>query len=63
MIHLANDPDATRHGWRASQEAAKGCSFEYPRSRGRHAWPFPSRYADRPAPENASKTSRPGDSQ
>jgi hypothetical protein len=54
MIHLANDPNATRHGWRPSQEAGKGRSFE--RGCGRHAWPFPSRYTERPASDNGTKT-------
>ena len=57
MIHLANDPNATRHGSRPSPEEGKGRSFEHSHSRGRHAWPFPSRYTDRPAPQKAAKNS------
>ena len=57
MIHLANDPNATRHGWRPSPDEGKA-RFEYSRSRAGHAWPFPSRHTDRPAPQNGSKTSQ-----
>lgn len=56
MIHLANDPNASRHGWRPSLEDGKGRSFEHSRSRGRHAWPFPSRDTDLPTPQNAAET-------
>lgn len=56
MIHLANDPNATRHGWRPSQDEGKS-RFEHSRSRAAHVWPFPSRHTDRPAPQNGSETS------
>ncbi|MDB5945456.1 MAG: hypothetical protein JWQ33_482 [Ramlibacter sp.] len=57
MNHLANDPNASRMGYRPVQNESKGRSFDHPRSRGGHAWPFLSRYAGRPAPQNASKNS------
>ena len=60
MIHLANDPNASRMGYRPGQNESQGRSFEHPRSRGGHAWPFLSRHAGRPVPQDASKNS--GDS-
>ena len=57
MIHLANDPNAGRAGYQPAQNENKGRSIDHPRSRGGHAWPFLSRYAGRPAPQNASRTS------
>jgi hypothetical protein len=57
MIHLANDPNASRMGYQPSLGENKGRSLDHPRSRGGHAWPFLSRYAGRPAPQNASKNS------
>ena len=55
MIHLANDPNASRMGHRPAQTDNQGRSLEHPRSRGGHAWPFPSRHAGRPVPQGASK--------
>lgn len=56
MIHLANDPNASRMGYHPAHSEAKGRSFDHSRSRGGgHAWPFPSRYAGRPAPPDALK--------
>ncbi len=60
MIHLANDPNASRMGYRPGQNESQGRSFEQARCRGGHAWPFLSRDAGRPAPQGASKN--PGDS-
>ena len=60
MIHLANDPNASRMGYRPGQNESQGRDFAHPRSRGGHAWPFLSRHAGRPAPQDASKN--PGDS-
>ena len=56
MIHLANDPNAGRAGYQPAPSDSKGRSTDHPRSRGSHAWPFPSRYALRPAPQNAART-------
>ena len=56
MIHLANDPNASRMGLRPSQAENQGRSFDHARSRGGHAWPFLSRHSGRPAPQTASKT-------
>ena len=56
MIHLANDPNAGRPGYQPAQSESKGRSIDHPRSRGGHAWPFPSRYAARPAPQNTTQS-------
>ena len=56
MIHLANDPNAGRPGYQPAQSESKGRSIDHPRSRGGHAWPFPSRYAVRPAPANTARS-------
>lgn len=55
MIHLANDPNASRMGYRPGQNDSQGRRFEHPRSGGGHAWPFLSRHTGRPAPQDASK--------
>lgn len=56
MIHLANDPNASRMGYRPAQTESQGRSFDHPRSRGGHAWPFLSRHSGRPAPQAGAKT-------
>lgn len=56
MIHLANDPNASRMGNRPAQTENEGRSFVHPRSRGGHAWPFLSRHSGHPAPQGASRT-------
>ena len=55
MIQLANDPNASRTGWRAASE--KGAAHE-PRRRSGPAWPFLSPHARRPAPQEAAKPNR-----
>lgn len=55
MIHLANDPNASRMGSRPAQSESLGRSFDHTRSRAGHAWPFLSRHSGRPAPQTASK--------
>ncbi|HSI55221.1 MAG: hypothetical protein ACAH21_11985 [Ramlibacter sp.] len=55
MIQLANDPAASRAGSRAPEEQAKAQAFDARRSRTGHAWPFPSRYAQRPARQESQK--------
>jgi hypothetical protein len=55
MIHLANDPNASRMGMRPGPNESKGRSFDHPRTRGGHAWPFLSRHAGRPVPPNPSR--------
>lgn len=55
MIQLANDPNASRMGLRPVQSDGKDRSFEHPRSRGGHAWPFFSRHSGHPAPPSGSK--------
>lgn len=54
MIHLANDPNASRNN-RPGQNDGKPSSFGQQRSRSGHAWPFPSRYAARPAQQDHQK--------
>lgn len=53
MIQLANDPNASRSFERAaaSGEAKAAAASDARRARSGHAWPFPSRYAARPARE------------
>ncbi|MBG9389224.1 hypothetical protein [Caenimonas aquaedulcis] len=57
MIYLANDPAASRSGFRPEQggDDGKAHSFDARRSRSGHAWPFPSRYAARPARQDSQK--------
>jgi hypothetical protein len=57
MIQLANDPNASRIGYRPAQNDGKGRAFDHSRSRSGRAWPFLSQYAGRPAPQNGSKSS------
>ena len=57
MIHLANDPNASRMGHRPSQGDSSGRGFDHSRSRSGHAWPFLSRHASHPVPQNSSKSS------
>ena len=52
MIHLANDPNASRMAYRPAAGESKGLRLDRQRSRGGHAWPFLSRPAGRPAPQN-----------
>jgi hypothetical protein len=54
MIQLANDPNASRTS-RPGQTDGKPSSFNAPRSRNGHAWPFLSRYAARPAQQDNQK--------
>lgn len=56
MIHLANDPNASRLGWHPKAQGDKAA--EAPR-RGRtgHAWPFLSPQVRRPDRTAAPKTS------
>ncbi|MBI2768257.1 MAG: hypothetical protein HYX47_01430 [Burkholderiales bacterium] len=56
MIQLANDPNASRPGYRPAQPERKGYGFELKGSRtGGHAWPFPSRYSTLPARQDGEK--------
>lgn len=55
MIQLANDPNANRAGWRAAPSGAKAGEIEGQRQRPGHAWPFLSRYAERPAAQRSPK--------
>lgn len=62
MIELANDPNASRMGWRPSAQGEKSSPNE-PQRRGRtgHAWPFLSPHAarqeQRPGATNPSNDS------
>jgi hypothetical protein len=48
MIQLASDPTASRVNWRPAPGVGKDASLQAQRSRSGHAWPFISRYADKP---------------
>ena len=59
MIHLANDPNASRPGYRPLQPERKGYGLELKGSRsGGHAWPFPSRYSTQPAQQDGEKNAQ-----
>ncbi|HYF41094.1 MAG TPA: hypothetical protein VEA35_01480 [Ramlibacter sp.] len=58
MIQLANDPNASRSGWRPAASDAKTPAAEPRRVRGGHSWPFLSPYAARPAQQAGSHTPR-----
>ena len=49
MIQLANDPNASRALRPTASEGKAGSPDDARRSRTGHAWPFLSRYAERPA--------------
>lgn len=55
MIQLANDPKASRNGYRSGQNDGKPSNFDPQRSRSGHAWPFLSRYAARPVQQDNQK--------
>jgi hypothetical protein len=48
MIQLASDPNASRMNWRPAQSEDKAQAVPSS-ARTRHAWPFISRYAGKPA--------------
>ena len=48
MIQLASDPNASRT-WRPGQEEDKDASLQLRPGRSAHAWPFISRYTEKPA--------------
>jgi hypothetical protein len=58
MIQLANDPHASRMGFRPAPNEAKGFGSDK-RIRGGHAWPFISRHAGRPTQPATPKNSAP----
>jgi hypothetical protein len=53
MIQLANDPKASRTGWR-SAAADKAAAHDLRRGRPGNAWPFLSPHARRPAAQQDS---------
>ncbi len=57
MIQLASDPNASRPGFRPSNEEAEGKARAFQAQRGRsgHAWPFLSRPSERPARPESHK--------
>lgn len=59
MIQLATDPTASRTSYRPehAEGAAKESTHETRRGRTGHAWPFLSRYAPKPARQEAQKAS------
>jgi hypothetical protein len=52
MIHLANDPNASRMGNRNAPNDGESRAFDHSRSRAGHVWPFLSHHAGRPSPPN-----------
>lgn len=57
MIQLATEPTASRTSYRPVQSDGKGSTYEPPRGRPGHAWPFLSRYAARPSPQQEGRKS------
>lgn len=57
MIHLAKDPTESRAGFWPARSDAEGKSSRTDAKLGRsgHAWPFISRYADRPTRQDSQK--------
>lgn len=55
MIHLANDPNANRMSLRPVQGESQRAESTEQRARSRHAWPFLSRHAGRPGPQESQK--------
>ncbi len=51
MIQLATDPEASRSNWRPQVGDSKGEQAHPTRKRSGHAWPFISRQAERPVPQ------------
>ena len=56
MIHLANDPNASRMGTRPALNDGESRALDHPRSRAGHAWPFFSHHAGRPSLQNPLKS-------
>jgi hypothetical protein len=56
MIHLANDPNASRMGHRPAQSDGEGRGFDHPRSRAGRAWPFLTHLPGRPVPQDPLKS-------
>lgn len=61
MIQLANDPNASRTFHRAAANDP-GKDAEGRRVRSGHAWPFPSRYTERPLRSEDSRKPAANDS-
>jgi hypothetical protein len=55
MIQLASDPTASRVNWRPAPADSKEMSLPARRGRSGHAWPFISRYADKPGAQQQAK--------
>jgi hypothetical protein len=55
MIQLASDPTASRVNWRPAPAEGKEATLQAQRGRSGHAWPFISRYADKPAAQQQKK--------
>ena len=56
MIQLATDPNASRSNWRPAPAEARDQDSTSRRQRSGHAWPFISRYAERPASQEPKRT-------
>ena len=55
MIQLATDPNASRLNWRPAAADAKDDPAAARRVRSGHAWPFISRHAERPTPQQPAQ--------
>lgn len=55
MIQLASDPTASRVNWRSATAQGKEGALRAPRGRSGHAWPFLSRYVDKPVAQQQLK--------
>ena len=55
MIQLASDPNASRAQWRPTAEGREALQAQP--ARATHAWPFISRYTEKPAHQNQPKAS------
>jgi hypothetical protein len=58
MIQLASDPTASRVNWRPAMAEGKEIqemSSQARRGRSGHAWPFISRYAEKPGSQQQAK--------
>lgn len=60
MIQLVSDTNSNRNGNRPAANDSRNPLFENKQGRGGHAWPFPSRYAVKSAPQNPQKNQSSG---
>ena len=60
MIQLASDPNAGRVKWQPAQPEGKEPALQGGRGRTGHAWPFISRYGEKPEANEPAKQ-KPGE--